>query len=144
MKKKQDFLGIFLAAVCGAAMVAALVARAFVPRLILPELDALCVVALCLAALLLDHYFVREKNRDYKWLPLYGALIFGLFPFAASFAAPVQAGMLAILGAAIFSLLTFLFDQMVDRLATGPAAKLAPAVSAFGLYLAAQGLMGII
>ena len=144
MKKKQDLLGIFLSAVCGAAMVAALFARAFLPRLILPKFDALGVVVLCLIALVLDHYFARGKSHDLRWIPLYGALIFGIFPFAASFVSPAQAGMLAVLGAAVFTLLTFLFDQMVDRLATGPAAKLAPVVSAFVLYLAAQCLIGIL
>jgi hypothetical protein len=32
---------------------------------------------------------------------------------------------------------------MEDRLSTGPAAKLAPILSALGLYLAAQCFMGI-
>jgi len=39
--------------------------------------------------------------------------------------------------------MTWLFSSIQDRLSTGPAAKAAPVVSAFGLYLAIQGLMGM-
>ena len=36
-----------------------------------------------------------------------------------------------------------LFTDMAERLSSGPAAKAAPFLSAFGLYLAAQALMGM-
>ena len=50
---------------------------------------------------------------------------------------------LAILGAVVFTAVTWLFSSMMDRLSSGPAAKLAPVMSALGLYLAAQCFMGI-
>ncbi len=144
MKKKHDLLGIFLAGVTGIALLSALFVRAFAPRVILPRLDGGALVLLSLVALLLDHYLLGGSRRDYRLLPVYGALIFGLFPFAASFTAPLDALLLAVLGAAVFTAVTWLFDAMLDRLSTGPAAKLAPFVSALGLYLAAQCLMGIV
>ncbi len=144
MKKKHDLLGIFLAGVTGLALLIALFVRAFAPRVILPRLDGAALVLLCLAALLLDHYILGGSRRTYWLLPVYGALIFGLFPFAASFTAPLDALILALLGAAVFTAVTWLFDAMLDRLSTGPVAKLAPLVSALGLYLAAQCLMGIV
>ena len=144
MDKKRDFLGIFLAAVTGTALLIALFVRAFLPRVILPRLDAPAMVLLSLIALVLDYYTVRGSRRDFRLIPLYAALIFGLFPFVASFAAPLDAVLLALLGAVVFSVVTFLFDTMVDRLSTGPAAKIAPFVSALGLYLACQCLMGIV
>lgn len=144
MKTKHDFLGIFLAGVTGAALLTALLVRAFAPRVILPRLDGLAVVLLSLAALVLDHYIAGSSHRDFRLLPVYAALIFGLFPYCASFVAPLEALKLGLLGAAIFTAATFLFDSMTERLSTGPAAKLAPAVSALGLYLAAQCLMGIL
>ncbi len=144
MNKKKDLLGIFLAAVTGTALLTALILRAFLPRLILPKLDAGSVVLLILAALLLDFYTVGGSRRDFRLIPLYGAFVFGVFPYAASITSPLAALTLALLGAAAFTVVTFLFDSIADRLSSGPASKLAPAVGALGLYLAAQCLMGII
>lgn len=42
------------------------------------------------------------------------------------------------------SVVTFLFTSVQDRLSTGPVCKLAPILSAVGLYLASQCLMGIL
>ncbi len=142
MKKRLDF-GICLAVVTGAALLAALVVRAFLPRVILPRLDGPALVLLTLAALLLSRRPDGENRRDYRLLPLWGALVFGLLPFAAAFVAPMAALKLAILGAAVVCVTTFLFDSMLERLSTGPVAKAAPVISALGLYLAAQCLMGL-
>ena len=51
---------------------------------------------------------------------------------------------LGVAGGIIFTAMTWLFSSVQDRLSTGPAAKAAPVVSAFGLYLAIQALMGMI
>ncbi len=141
--KKHDRLGILLAGATGIALLAAIALRTFVPRLILPRFDALTILLLSLVALVIDHY-LGSSQRDYRLIPLYAALIFGLFPFAACFLSPLAALWSALLGAVIFTAATFLFDSMTDRLASGPVAKAAPLVSAFGLYLAAQCLMGIV
>lgn len=141
--KKHDRLGILLAGVTGIALLAAVALRTFVPRLILPRFDGPTVILLSLAALVLDHYLGGSRH-DYRLIPLYAALIFGLFPFSACFLSPIDALWSALLGAVVFTVATFLFDSMTDRLASGPAAKAAPFISAFGLYLAAQCLMGIV
>ena len=143
MEKKHDLLGIVLAGVTGTALMIALFVRAFFPRVILPLMDIPAIVTLSLIALVLEYYFVPNKGRDFRLIPLYAALIFGLFPYTASFVAPLEAVILALLGAGIFTVATFLFDNMVDRLSTGPAAKIAPIISAFGLYLACQCFMGL-
>ena len=106
-------------------------------------MDIPAIVTLSLIALVLEYYFVPNKGRDFRLITLYAALIFGLFPYTASFVAPLEAVILALLGAGIFTVATFLFDNMVDRLSTGPAAKIAPIISAFGLYLACQCFMGL-
>ncbi len=144
MKKQHDLLGIILAAVTGAVLLSAQFLRAFLPRLILPRLDLPNLVLLCLAALVLEHYFARSSRRDHRVLPLYGALIFGLFPFAAGFTAPLRALVMGLEGAVLLTAVAFLFDNMAQRLASGPASKAAPAISALGLFLAAQILMGIL
>ena len=144
MDKKRDFLGILLAGVTGIALLSALFVRAFLPRVILPRLDATAMVVLSLIALVLDHYILHGSRRDVRLIPVYAALIFGLFPYAASFTAPLDALLMGLMGAAVFTVTTFLFDTMTDRLSTGPASKIAPFISAFGLYLACQCLMGIV
>ncbi len=144
MNKKHDMLGIWLAAITAVSLLAAMLVRAFLPRLILPNLDGIAVVLLSLATLVLDHYLCKGSSRDFRFIPVYAALIFGIFPWAASFLAPLDASKLAVTGAVIFTVSTWLFDSMMDRLSSGPAAKAAPLFSALGLYLAAQCLMGIL
>ncbi len=143
MNKKHDLLGIFLAGTTGTALLVAMLLRAFLPRIILPKLDIIAVIALCLVALVLDCYIARGSRRDFRLIPIYGALIFGLFPYAAAFTNPSQSLILALVGAITFTVLTLLFDSMVDRLSSSPSAPLAPAIGAFGLFLASQCLMGM-
>ena len=49
----------------------------------------------------------------------------------------------ALVSMTFFTVLTFLFTSARERLSTGPKAKLAPALTAFGLYLACQCFAGI-
>ena len=58
-------------------------------------------------------------------------------------AALTDALWLGVKGCVTFTVTTWLFTSMADRISTGPSAKLAPVVSAVGLYLASQCLMGM-
>ena len=144
MKKRNDMLGILLAVITGAAMLSAMLVRAFLPRMILMKLDGMTALLLSLGALVLDFYLFGKSKRNFWLITLYGALIFGIFPWVACFLVPMAALKSAVIGAVIFTVVTFLFDTMTDRLSSGPASVAAPFISAFGLYLAAQCLMGII
>ncbi len=144
MKKQKDILGILLAGTTGVALLVAMALRAFAPRIILPNFDASAVILVSLIALVLDHYLAKGSRHDFRLIPLYALLIFGLFPWAACFLAPMAALEFGLLGCIVFTALAFLFDTLMDRLASGPAAKFAPLISAFGLYLACQCLIGII
>ncbi len=142
--KKHDLLGIMLAGCTGFTLLIAIIIKNFFPRIILPKFDSIAVIALSLFALLIDYYFCGCSRRDFRLIPLYSALIFGLFPFASGFTSPIEALILSAIGAVLFTLITYLFDSMTDRLSSGPAEKIAPLISAFGLFLASQCLMGII
>ena len=142
MKEKTYFLNTFLAIVLGVALLAEVLVRTFAPNFIILKLDIPAMVVLSLAALLLDHYLVKDAPRCYICIPVFSAIAFGLLPFAACFVGVVEAVKLAVLGAVVFTVTTWLFTSMMDRLSTGPAAKLAPVVSALGLYLASQVFMG--
>lgn len=144
MKNKTYTLNTLLAVILGAVLLIAVFVRTFAPAIILPELDLPNMVLLSLLALLLDHYLAPGAKRCYICIPMFSAITFGLLPFAACFVGALDALKLALIGCAVFTAATWLFTSMEDRLSTGPAAKAAPIVSALGLYLAAQCLMGIL
>ena len=142
MKKSVLTLPATLTALLTLSMLAIVFVRAFWPQLILPRLDIPTMVLLCLLALLAEHWFSPQANHHYLLLAVLGAMNFGLLPFAACFVGAGEALKLAVLGAVVFTCVTWLFSSMMDRLSSGPAAKLAPFMSALGLYLAAQCFMG--
>ena len=144
MKKNTYTLNTILAAVLGAALLVCIFVRTFAPRMILPELDIPNLVLISLVALVLDHYLAPNADRCYICVSVFSAITFGLLPFAAAFVGAMEALKLAVAGGIVFTVMTWLFSSVQDRLSTGPAAKAAPVVSAFGLYLAVQGLMGMI
>lgn len=144
MKKNTYTLNTILAVVLGAALLVCIFVRTFAPRMILPELDIPNLVLISLVALVLDHYLAPNADRCYVCVSVFSAITFGLLPFAAAFVGAMEALKLAVAGGVVFTVLTWLFSSVQDRLSTGPAAKAAPVVSAFGLYLAVQGLMGMI
>lgn len=144
MKKNTYTLNTLLAMVLGAALLAAVLVRTFAPRIIIAELDIPNMVLISLVTLVLDHYLAPDAKRCYICIPVFSAITFGLLPFAACFVGAVEALKLAVSGGILFTVMTWLFSSVQDRLSTGPAAKAAPIVSAFGLYLAIQALMGMI
>lgn len=143
MEKKTHTLNTLLAILLGAVLLVAVLIRTFAPRMILPHLDVPNMVLLSLAALLADHYLAPGAKRCYICIPVFSSITFGLLPFAACFVGAGEALKLAVLGGLVFTATTWLFTSMTDRISTGPAAKAAPVVSALGLYLAAQCLMGM-
>ena len=144
MKNKTYTLNTLLAAVFGIACLTALLVRTFAPAVIIPALNIPNMVLISLLAVLLDHYLAPTAKRCYLCIALLSALTFGLLPLAAGFASVMEALVLALVGGVTFTVVTFLFTSIQDRLSTGPAAKAAPLLSAFGLYLAFQCLTGII
>ena len=143
MDKKKFVLNTLLAAVLGLCLLAALLVRTFAPMMILPELDIPNLVLISLIALVLDHYLAPGAKRCYLCVVLLGVATFGLLPFAACFVGALDALKLALLGGLVFTVTTWLYTTIQDRLSSGPAVKVAPVVSALGLYLAVQCFAGI-
>ena len=144
MNEKKYTLPTMLIAVMCLGLLAFVLVRTFLPHIIIPELDVPNMVLISLIALLADHYLAPGAKRCYVCVVLFGALSFGLLPFAACFVGAMEALKLGVLGGAVFTVTTWLFTSMADRLSTGPEAKAAPVMSALGLYLAAQCLTGIL
>ena len=144
MKNKTYALNLLLAAAMTDALLICILVRALAPRMILPQLDIPNMVLISLVALVLDHYVAPGAKRCYLCIPVFAAVTFGLLPFAACFVGALEALKLAAVGAVVFTLVTWLYSTIQDRLSSGPAAKLAPIFSALGLYLAFQAFAGMI
>lgn len=140
---KKYLLNTFLAAVFTLALLAMVIARAICPVLVFPGFGIPNLVLISLIALLLDHYIVKDAKRCYICIPVFAFLTFALLPYLAGFAPGAEILSLGIKGCVTFTVTTWLFTSMADRISTGPEAKLAPVVSAVGLYLASQCFMGM-
>ena len=143
MNKKTYTLNTLLAAALGLSLLTCQLVRTFAPLVILPALDVPNLVLLSLVVLVLDHYLAPKADRCYICIPVFAALTFGLLPWAAGFATGAEALKLALLGGVAFTAITLLYTSIQDRISSGPAAKAAPVLSALGLYLACQVLMGM-
>ena len=143
MKNKTYILNTILAVLLGIILLAAVIVRAFLPAVIIPAWSIPHMVLVSLAALLVDHYAAKGASRCYICVGVLGALTFGLLTWCAGFAGAGEAVKLAVVGGVVFTVTTGLYTSIQDRLSSGPAAKAAPLLSAFGLYLAAQCFAGI-
>ena len=144
MKENKFFLNTALAIVMALVLLVCVVLRTISPLFVFPPLNIPNMVLLSLVALVLDHYLAPKAKRCYICIPVFAFLTFGLLPYAAAFVTVLQALKLAAVGCVVFTVVTWLFSTMMDRLSTGPAAKAAPVISAFGLYLAFQCFAGIL
>ena len=142
--KKSYVLNTILAAVVLIALLAIMLVHTFLPNIVIPKVSIPNLVLLSLIALVLDHYIAKGAQRCYICIPLFAVITFGLLPFCAGYIACADIWKLAIGGGAVFTIVTFLFTSVQDRLSSGPAKKAAPIISAPGLYLAAQCLTGIL
>ena len=144
MKNKTYMLNTFLAAIFGLYLLVAILVRTFAPQIILPKANIPNLTLISLIALVLDHYLVPDAKRCYICIPLLSAVTFGLLPYAAAFVAPMEALKLAIVGAVVFTVTTWLFSTIQERLSSGPAAKASAFFSAVSLYMASQCFIGMI
>ena len=144
MKNKTYVLNTFLAVVLGVYLVVCVLVRTFAPNIILPKANIPNLVLLSLVALVLDHYVAPDAKRCYICIPVLGTITFGLLPFAACFVGAAEAMKLALVGGLTFTVTTWLFTTIQERLSSGPAAKASAFFSAVSLYMAAQCFMGIL
>ena len=144
MKNKTYMLNTLLAALMGLILLVAVFIRTFYSNIIIPSLNIPNLVLVSLIALVADHYIAPGAKRCYICIPVFSALTFGLLPFAACLVGLGEAVKLAVAGGVVFTLVTWLFSSVQERLSSGPAAQAAPVLSALGLYLAFQCFAGMI
>ena len=144
MKKNFYLLNTLLALFVMIALAVMVLVRTFQPAAILPVLNIPNVVIISLAALLADYFLAPEADRCYICIPVFSVLTFGLLPLAAGFATLATAWKLALVGGGVFTLVTWLFSSMTDRMSTGRTSKAASVAGALGIWLAFQCFSGII
>ena len=144
MKNRNYTSNVALSVVLGVFLLICVLIRTYNPMAVLPKLDVPTVVALSLVALLAAHYLAKANEACDVISLVLAALSFGLLPYVSGFATVEAALKLALVGAIVYFVAAWLFDEMMERLSSGPAAKAAPVLSALGLYLAAQCFAGIV
>ena len=145
MNDKKYTLNTVLVAVFGLELLTLVLLRAFAPNVILPRFDLIHLVTVSLAALVIDHYLSPGAKRCYVCIPVFSFLTFCILPWAAGLVPMVDldALWLGLTGCIVFTATTFVFTSIQDRLSSGPAARLAPVMSALGIWLAVQAFAGI-
>ena len=144
MKNNQYLLSTILAVVVFVACAIALLVRVWLPAAVIPRLNIPNMVTLSVIALLIEHFLTKGNPRCYICIPVFGALVFGILPLMAGFACQHDFWKYGLVGAVVFTAVTFLFTSAQDRLLTGPKAKAAIVVTALGIILASQCFAGII
>lgn len=144
MKKHKYLLNTLLAIFLFAAMLTMMLVRLFNPAATLPALNIPNMVLLSLVVLLAEYYLGACTERCYICVTVFSMISFAVLPLMAGFACQHDFWKIGLVGGITFTVTTWLFSTMTDRIQSGPKAWAAAPVSALGLYLAAQCFAGII
>lgn len=143
MKEKSYFLNTVLAVVTGIILLAAVLVRVFMPIIMLPEPSIPNLVLVSLLALLIEHYVKGDVKRCYSCVFILSAVTFGLLPWAAGFVGVNEIWKAALAGGIAFTVTTWIFSSMQERISSGKANKAVPVINAIGFYLAVQCFTGV-
>lgn len=137
-------LNALLAAAVGVACLWLMVAGALAPMAILPKFDLTMMLGLSLIALTIEAYWGPAQRYPWPVTVVLGGVTFALLPWCAGVAGGIPVWTLGLCGAAVFGVAALLYSSIRERIATGSAARLAPAGSALMLFLAGQCLIGLL
>ena len=144
MKNNRYFLNTLLALVLFAVLTAGLIIRVVAPAAVLPTLNIPNMVLVSVIALFVEHLIAPNNPRCYICIPVLAIVAFAVLPLMAGFACQHTFWKIGLVGGVVFTVTTFLFTSMVDRLQTGEKARGALLMGCMGIYLAAQCFAGII
>ena len=144
MKNNKYLLNTLLAVVVGTVLMIAMLVRTFVPSVVLTPLNIPACTALSLVALLIEFYSGNRAERCWICLPLLGLATFGILPLASGAITTDQLIPVTLVGGGVFSVVTWVFDSLMERITSGPNAKLAPISTAIMLFLVSQCFIGIL
>ena len=144
MKNNRYFLNTMLIGVLFLTFAISMVVRLLIPAAVFPPLNIPNMVLLSVIALYLEHLIAPNNPRCYICIPIFGVLSFGILPLFAGFACQHTFWNIGLVGGVVFTVVTFLFTSVTDRLQTGPKARGALLFTCLGIFLAAQCFAGII
>ena len=144
MKNKKFLLNSILAVVLCTILLIRLIVRIFVPAVVSLNFAIPMVVGISLGTLVVEQYLAPGQKRCYLCTGILAAITFGLLPYASSLVAFEEMWKLGIVGGIVFVTVTWLYTSIQKRLASGNTNKIAPVLSAMGLYLASQCFAGMI
>ena len=142
MEKKNFVLNVLLAVVLGADLLVGMVWKAFQPNVVLADLELPAIAALVLIALVIEYLWKGTQKRAWAVQIVLAAITFAVIPFAAGYAGTGIG--LILCGTAMFTVLTWIFDSVAERLDVTCDCKCAMIPTAFVMYLACQCFMGMI
>ena len=141
MEKKSMCLNVLLAVVLGAGLLVGMIMKAVQPNVVLADLEIPSMAALVLIALLIEYFTKGTQKRNWALQIVLAAITFAVLPLVAGLGVSVVKS--AIAGAAVFGILTWIFDFAADRIEVTADCKCAMIPTAFVLYLACQCFMGM-
>lgn len=144
MKKSSFFLNTLLAGALTVYLAIAMLVKIYIPGIILPAVNIPNLVLLSLAVVLMEHFLTPDSKRRYWLVAVLAGLSFLALPWASGLVSGMALVKLTIVGAAVFTAVTWLFTSMCQRMASGCHSAMAAVVSALGVYLASQAFAGII
>jgi hypothetical protein len=144
MKNNRYFLNTVLVVVLFVAGVIGMIVKVMLPDAVFPPLNIPNMVLLSVIALYLEHLIAPNNPRCYICIPIFGVLSFGILPLFAGFACQHTFWKIGLVGGIVFTVVTYLFTSVTDRLQTGPKARGALLFTCLGIFLAAQCFAGII
>ena len=142
MEKKSMCLNVLLAVVSGAGLLIGMILKAVQPNIVLADLEIPSMAALVLIALLMEYLIRGTQKRTWGLQIILAAVTFAVLPMAAGLSVPVVKT--ALCAAAVFGILTWIFDFAADRISVTVDCKYAMVPTTFVLYLACQCFMGMI
>ena len=141
MEKKSMCLNVLLAVVLGAGLLVGMIMKAVQPNVVLADLEIPSMAALVLIALLIEYLTKGTQKRNWALQIVLAAITFAVLPLVAGLGVSVVRS--AIAGAAVFGILTWIFDFAADRIDVTTDCKYAMVPTAFVMYLACQCFMGM-
>jgi hypothetical protein len=144
MKNNRYFLNTVLVVVLFVAGVIGMIVKVMLPDAVFPPLNIPNMVLLSVIALYLEHLIAPNNPRCYICIPIFGVLSFGILPLFAGFACQHTFWKIGLVGGIVFTVVTYLFTSVTERLQTGPKARGALLFTCLGIFLAAQCFAGII
>lgn len=145
MKNFKNLLLILMTALSCLAMV---IIPIFVPRLVIAPFDFHLILVIILAAMVASVYITPKvgENSFYSYFLsiIISALAFGVLPLCSGLTTPAEAARLALMGGVTYAVADPVFHSLTQRLDSGKSTVFAPVGNAFILFLAAQGLVGML